>query len=335
MTFLWPSMLWFLLAIPALVAFYVWIARRRKQFAVRYGNFGLVQTAAGQAPRWRRHVPATLFLAGIFVLIIAIARPQVTLRLPTIEGIVILAFDTSGSMAADDIDPSRLEAARMVAHDFVERQPKSVQIGVVAFSDGGFSIQAPTNDAEAIFASLDQLAPQRSTSLASAIIASLDVIAKVTGQMPEESDEFSPELIPTPTEAPPGQYSPAAIVLISDGENTMNANPLLAAQEAARRGVRIHTIGIGSPGGAILEIDGFNIHTQLDEEMLQQISEMTGGVYYSAATRDDLRAIYEKIDPHLVIKRQEIEITSIFAGISGLILLAGSFLSLLWFNRVL
>jgi Ca-activated chloride channel family protein len=335
LTFLWPGMFWFLLAIPLLVALYIWIGRRRKQYALRYANFGLVQTTSGRGPGWRRHLPATLFLIAIVILVVTLARPQMTLRLPSVQGIVILAFDTSGSMAADDVSPSRLEAAKTVAHDFVARQPKTVQIGVVAFSDSGFSIQAPTNDAEAIFTTLNRLTPQRSTSLATAISVSLDMIAKVTGQIPENSTDFSPELIPTPTEAPPGQYSPAVIVLISDGENTTNSNPLLAAQEAARRGVRIHTIGIGSPGGANLNIDGVNIHTQIDEAMLQQISEMTGGVYYNAATEDDLRAIYEKIDPQLVVKRQKTEITSILAGLSSLVLLSGGFLSLLWFNRVL
>jgi Ca-activated chloride channel family protein len=122
--------------------------------------------------------------------------------------------------------------------------------------------------------------------------------------------------------------------LITDGENTTNSDPLAAAQEAARRGVRIHTIGIGSPEGSNLVIDGFNIHTQLDEDMLKQISSLTGGVYYNAATEEDLRAIYQKIDPQLVIKKEDTEITSLVAGASLLVLVAGGMLSLFWFGRV-
>jgi Ca-activated chloride channel family protein len=328
-------MLWVLLTIPLLVGFYIWNQRQRKQLAIRYGHFGLVQTAAGHGPGVRRHIPAILFLLGITILIVALARPHMTLSLPAIEGIVILAFDTSGSMAADDVIPTRLEVAKTVAQDFVARQPTTVQIGVVAFSDSGFSIQTPTNDTEAIITALGQLTPQRSTSLSTAIAVSLDVIAKLTGQAPEDSEDFSPELIPTIPAASPGEYVPGVIVLISDGENTTNADPLLAAQEAARRGVRIHTIGIGSPTGAVLEVEGFSVHTQLDEAMLQQIAEMTDGVYYNAATEEDLRAIYEKIDPQLMIKSQKTEITAIIAGISIVIFLIGGFLSLLWFNRVL
>jgi Ca-activated chloride channel homolog len=337
MTFLWPAMLWCLLTVPLLAVLYVRTQQRHRQFAIRYGNFGLVQQAArgaGRSAGVRRHIPAILFLVGTVILTIALARPQMVLSLPKVEGIVILAFDTSGSMAADDMNPTRMEAAKEVAHDFVARQPSTMQIGVVAFSDSGFSVQPPTNDAESIFAALDRLEPQRSTSLGTGILVSLDTIAKLTGQAPEDSGDIPPELLPTPTPVPPGTYSPAVIVLITDGENTANPDPLIAAEEAARRGVRIHTIGIGSPNGTTLEVEGFNIHTQLDEPMLQQISEMTGGVYYNAATEDDLRAIYEEIDPQFIIKREKMEITSLLAGISFLVLLAGGLLSLFWFGRV-
>jgi len=337
MTFLWPGMLWSLLAIPLLVVLYIFILRRRRRLVARSGNFGLLQQAAQGMRRragLRRHIPAAIFLIGIAILLFALARPQMALSLPKREGIVILAFDTSGSMAATDMSPTRMEAAKKVAHDFVARQPSSVQIGVVAFSDTGFSVQPPTNDAQAIYAALNRLKPERSTSLATGITVSLDTIAKLTGQAPEDSGDFPPQLLPTPTAAPPGTYSQAEIVLISDGENTTNPDPLAAAQEAARRGVRIYTIGIGSPNGADLVVEGFKIHTQLDEAMLQQISQMTDGQYYNAATEDDLRAIYQKIEPQFITKREKTEITSLLAGGSILVLLSGGLLSLLWFGRV-
>lgn len=337
MTFLWPVMFLLLLAVPLMVVLYIRTLRRRSRWIASYGNFGLDQQGAKTTRRdtgARRHIPAFLFLMGFIILIFALARPQMVISLPKMEGIVILAFDTSGSMAAEDMSPNRMEAAKKVTRDFVMRQPSTVQVGVVAFSDSGFSVQPPTNDAESIFAALDRLEPQRSTSLGTGILVSLDTIAKLTGQAPEDSGDIPPELLPTPTPVPPGTYSPAVIVLITDGENTANPDPLIAAEEAARRGVRIHTIGIGSPNGTTLEVEGFNIHTQLDEPMLQQISEMTGGVYYNAATEDDLRAIYEEIDPQFIIKREKMEITSLLAGISFLVLLAGGLLSLFWFGRV-
>jgi Ca-activated chloride channel family protein len=336
MTFLWPAMLWLLLTLPLLVALYLRIQRRRRQFAVRYGDFGLLKQAAagqGRGPGIRRHIPAILFLLGIGILLFALARPQMTLSLPKREGIVVLAFDTSGSMAAEDVEPSRLEAAKSVAREFVARQPSVVQVGVVAFSDSGFSVQPPTGDDEAILAALDRLEPQRSTSLANGILVALDTIDKLTLQTPEDSEDFAPELLPTRAPVPPGTYSPASIVIISDGENTTNPDPLEAAAEAARRGVRIHAIGIGSPGGATLEIEGFLIHTQLDEAMLREIAAVTGGTYYNAASADDLRAIYEQIEPQVVVRQEKTEITALLAGMSILVLLTGGFLSLFWFGR--
>jgi Ca-activated chloride channel family protein len=139
---------------------------------------------------------------------------------------------------------------------------------------------------------------------------------------------------PTPTPVPEGTYTPAVIVLLSDGENTVSPDPLVAAQAAADRGVRIYTVGIGSAAGATLHINGFIIHSQLDEAMLQQISLLTDGAYYSAENEQDLRTIYDNLDPQLVMKPEKMEVTSIFAGASILVLLIGGAFSLLWFSRL-
>jgi Ca-activated chloride channel family protein len=129
-------------------------------------------------------------------------------------------------------------------------------------------------------------------------------------------------------------YAPAVIVLLTDGENNEDPDPLAAAQAAADRGVRIHTVGIGSAAGTTLNIDGFVVHTQLNETLLQQISELTGGTYYNAENEEDLQAIYENLDLQLVIKPEKMEVTSIFAGASILVLLTGGAFSLLWFSRL-
>src|ERR687884_774828 len=162
MSFIWPAMLVFLLLLPL--------------FLVLYASLGLVQGAAGRGPGARRHIPPALFLAGLTILLIALARPQTIVSLPRVEGTVILAFDVSGSMAADDLKPSRMEAAKAAARDFVQRQPATVQIGVVAFSDGGLAVQAPTNDQAAILAAINRLAPQRGTSLGQGILMALNTI---------------------------------------------------------------------------------------------------------------------------------------------------------------
>jgi Ca-activated chloride channel family protein len=334
MSFIWPSMLIFLVLVPLFVLLYTRIQRRRQRLAASYGSLGVAQQAANRQAGSRRHLPPLFFLAGLTLLLLALARPQMVLSLPRIEGTVILAFDVSGSMAADDLQPTRMEAAKTAAQDFVLNQPTSVLIGVVAFSDSGFTVQKPTNDQAEILATINRLAPERGTSLANGIYTSLSTIATETEPPPNLYSNLTPQPTPSPTPVPQGFYSPSAIVLLTDGENNVNPDPLEAAQAAADRGVRIYTVGIGSPEGATLEIEGFSVHTQLNEPLLQQISALTGGTYYNAQTEQDLQSSYENLDPQLVIKPEKMEVTATFAGASLLIFLIGGTFSLLWFRRL-
>lgn len=329
MTFIWPSMLISLLLVPLLVALYWRMQARRRLLAERYGTLGLVQ-GAGRPLGRRRHLPSLLLLLGLTLLLLALARPQAVVGLPRLEGTVILAFDVSGSMAADDLQPSRMEAAKVAALAFVERQPPTVQIGVVSFSDSGFAVQPPTDDQDAIFAAIRRLRPERGTSLAHGIFASLNTIFDEAGTVAD------PEAAPTPapTRLPSATPQSAVIVLLTDGENTAPPDPFEAAQAAADRGVPIYPIGIGSAEGSILQIEGFTVLSRLDEETLQLIAELTGGVYHNAANEEDLRTIYETLSPQLVVRSQEMEVTSIFAGASILLLAVGGIFSLLWFSRL-
>lgn len=334
MSFIWPAMLWVLLAIPLLVLLYLLLQQRRRQFARQHGSFGLTQGSDGRPAR-RHHLPAILFLIGIFVLLLSLGRPQMVMSLPKVEGIVILAFDVSGSMSATDFDPTRMEAAKAVGREFVMRQPSTVQVGIVSFSDNGFSVQLPTNDRDAILASIDRLKPERGTSIANGIVISLNTIANVTGDEPVigmDNDSQAPEgFPPAPVSA---MNDSAVIVLLTDGENNMEPDPLRAAELAAERGIRIHTVGVGSSAGMTLEVNGFTVFTQLDEGTLKQISEITDGTYYNAQTQEDLQTIYENIDPQLVIEAEKIEVTAVLAGISIIILLMAGMISLLWFSHV-
>jgi hypothetical protein len=243
MSFIWPTMLLLLLLIPLCVGLYVMLQQRRRRLAASYGALGLVQEATGRPLGWRRHIPPALFLAGLVLLMFALARPQAVVNLPRIEGTIILAFDVSGSMAADDLKPTRMEAAKAAAWDFVQRQPSSVQIGVVAFSDGGFAVQAPTNDQEAILATINRLTPQRGTSLGQGILASLNTIAAGAEQAPPLDSNLTPTPPATPTPVPYGTYTPAVIVLLTDGENNERqrggnnpARQWLHRSHSARRG---------------------------------------------------------------------------------------------------
>ncbi len=332
MTFIWPLALYSLVLIPVFVLGYLLLQRRRRRIIAQYRDIGLVQSESGQRVGFRRHIPAMFLLAGLSVLLVASARPEKELSLPRIQGTVILAFDVSGSMAATDIQPTRMDAAKNAARAFVDQQPPDVQIGVVAFSDSGFSVQPATNDKDSVLTSIGRLRPERGTSVANGILVSLKAIAAAAD---EGTHYYSP---PTqgqaPTPVPPGQFQSAAIVLLTDGENNMQPDPAAAAQVAASQGVRIYTVGLGSPEGTMLHINGFTVHTQLDEAALQQIAKTTGGTYYNATSAQDLYRIYTNLDPQLVVKPEKTEITAIVAGISAVLLLIGGLLSLLWFSHL-
>lgn len=336
MTFIWPFMLVFLVAVPLTVVFYIRFQRRRRKIIAAYGSLGSAGAARKDGPGLRRHIPPVFFLASLSILMVALARPQATVSLPKIEGTVILAFDVSGSMAATDISPTRLDAAKAAVEQFVQSQPPDVQIGVAAFSDSGFSMQAPTNDQAAVIAAIGRLTPQHGTSLANGITASLNAIAAALSpdSGPLLYSNLTPQPTPSPTPVPQGTYTSAVIILLTDGENNENPDPIAAAQAAAARGIRIDTVGIGSPEGTTLHINGYTVFTQLDEATLQQISQITGGTYYNAQSAQDLQKIYSNLNTQLIIKPQKIEITSLFAGAGILVLLIGGLFSFLWFNRL-
>jgi Ca-activated chloride channel family protein len=250
--------------------------------------------------------------------------------LPRVEGTVILVFDVSGSMAATDLTPTRMEAAKAAARNFVQKQPISIQIGVVAFSDSGLSVQGPTNDRK--LSCCDQ-SPFAGTSLGNGILFLNTSLHGGCGTSPKLLQIHTGAHLYANAHAP-GRYSSAVIVMLTDGENNEDPDPLTAAQVAADRGVRIYTVGIGSPEGANLEVDGFTIHTQLNEELLTQISQITGANYYNAGSEQDLANVYDNIAAQLVIKPEKMEITAILTGVGFLVLLIGGLFSLFWLNRL-
>jgi Ca-activated chloride channel family protein len=335
MSFIWPTLLLTLFSVPLLVLLYLQIQGRRRRFAARYGSLGLVHDAMGSGIGFRRHIPATIFLTGITILIFSLARPQATISVPKVGGTVILTFDVSGSMVANDFQPTRMEAAKAAANQFVENQPTGVAIGVVVFSDGGISVQPPTHDRAETLASIARLVPRRGTSIGNGILVALNTIAVDAGDPPIlNSGGTSDSETIEPVQAPQGWYPSAAIVLLTDGENNQEPDPAMVADLAADLGVRVYTVGIGSPEGAIIEVEGFSVHTRLDEQMLQYIAQTSGGSYYNAGNEEQLRKIYDDLEPKLSVKSEEIEMTSIFAGLGMIVFLIGGLLSLLWFGHV-
>jgi Ca-activated chloride channel family protein len=326
-------MLWLLLLIPALVVIYILAQRRRQRYALRYASLSLVKEAMGRAPGWRRHIPPALFLLSLTVMLVALARPASVVTLPAQEGTVILTMDVSGSMRADDLKPSRLDAAKSAAKAFVEKQPPGVKVGVVSFSDNAFLVQAPTSDKDAVIAAINRLTTLRGTAIGSALLTSLDAIFEDADLEGGEPLTFTTPT-PTPTPLPAGVYEPAIIVLLTDGESNRGPRPLEVVDRVIARGVRVYTVGVGSLEGTVLRTQGRAIRVRLDEVTLKRVAEATDGVYYNAANEQDLHAIYENLSTHLVFRKQQTEITAMFTGLAVVLsLLAGS-LSLLWFNRL-
>ncbi len=322
MSFTWPWVLVSLAALPLCVYAYVRLQQRRGRDAASLGTLGVVEGAAALAGR-RRHVPPIIFLVGVTLLAVASARPHLSLPLPRMEGTVVLAFDVSSSMAADDVDPTRMDAAKAAAKEIVDRRPAGAKIGVVAFGESGLIVQPPTDDDDALDATIDRLVPQSGTSLGRGILTALNLVGEL------RPGEAAPD-----GTAPRGAFAPAVVVLLTDGENTDPPDPLEAAQTAIDRGVRVHTVGLGTAEGAVIEVDGFNLFTQLNEPVLEEIALQTEGVYFRVEDLGDLASVYEELETEFVVESREVEVTSAFGGVSALLLLVGGALSLFWFGRV-
>ena len=327
MSFIWPWVLLSLLALPVCVFVYLHLQRARNVSASRLGALGVARRGAVALPGWKRHVPPVILLIGVALLALASARPQVALPLPRMEGTVILAMDVSSSMAADDVEPTRMEAAKMVAKSLVAQRPGSVITGVVAFGEGGLIVQPPTSDDEALYATIDRLVPQSGTSLGQGLLTALNLA------LPEQAPGSEESAVADGT-APRGAFAPAIIIMVTDGENTDPPDPMEIAQTAIERGVRVHTVGIGTQQGAVIEVEGFNLFTQLNEPVLRGIALVTEGDYYRLEDMNDIPSVYEELETEFVVESREVEATSVVGGVSALLLLASCALSLFWFGRV-
>jgi Ca-activated chloride channel family protein len=329
MSFIWPSMLLALFAVPLLVYGYLLLLRRRANLQADLGTMGVAQTRSGRALGWKRHVPPVLFLLGITLLIFGLARPQATLDLPRKQGTVILTFDTSNSMKAKDLKPNRLTAAKHAARTFVEAQPSSIKIGVVAFSNSGFIVQQPTHTKQDVLDAITRIGTRGGTSIGQAIVTSLNAIA---GKPISIDQKALQDGQPQPRVRFLGS---AVVILLTDGENTSRLDPLAVAPVAAQAGVRIYPIGLGSANGAVVDVDGFRVATTLDAELLRGIAQRSGGKYFRAQDAASLDQIYRNIDLQLTVNGRKTEITALVAGSGLFLFLAGAALSLRWYGRVL
>lgn len=334
-----PAAFLFLLLIPIIAGLYVWMQTQRRKYAVRYASVSLLRQAVGAGPGVRRHVPAALYLCALAAMIVALARPEGTVENAFSTGTVILAIDVSGSMWAEDVAPNRMEATKDAAKQFVEKQPKGIEIGIVSFSDFGILTQEPTRDKGDVTRAIERLSPKTGTNIGGGLQAALDAIYASSDQERPGAQSQSPfapgQPSPTPA-ATAGEIDlpPASIVLVSDGQSNTGPPPLRVAEEAVAAGIKVYTIGIGTPQGTTLRIQGRSVFTRLDEESLRGVAEMTGGKYLSAQDEDELAQVYEELATETESEPEERDLTYYLTGV-GLIfsLLAGGF-SLAWFNRL-
>jgi Ca-activated chloride channel family protein len=362
MSFALPYALLVLLAIPVLVAAYLWQLRRRRRNAVRFSNVALIRAALPRQRMWRRHVPLALVIGSLALLGLAAGRPQVRAEVPVSSSAVILAVDVSGSMCATDVDPNRLAAAQEAVRQFIDKQDDRTRIGLVVFSGFAQVAVAPTTDKRELLNAVDGLTTGRGTTIGAAILKSIDAISEINPSVaPADSGDGTGEGPDAGTPAPDTPPAPAPdaaktvpeiVVLLTDGANTRGVTPEDAAVQAAERGVRVFPIGFGTteptqmvctsdqlggglfdgpPGGfgGGLGPGGRNFLV-VDEEALQTVARTTGGEYFKASDADQLQGVLNDLPKHVDVQERDVEVSVAFAGLAALMLLLGLWLAGRW-----
>ena len=358
MTFAQPFMLIALLGVPLAVLGYLYVQRRRSRYVVRFTNVDLLANLVPKTPAWRRHVPPALYVAAMAALVIALARPSAMVAVPREDATIILAMDTSGSMMATDVAPSRLASAKEAAATFVDQLPPTFQVGLLTFSTAAQVAVRPTTDRAEIHAALDSLVADGGTALGDAIGTSTDLAREVidtaaaggssgTSPVPSVDPNASgaPPASPAPSASPSaapstkdGERPLVATVLLSDGSNsTGNLEPDAAAREAASIRMPVYTIALGTADGVVTVHDEFGMpHTvevPPDTDTLAAIAETTGARSFQAPTAGDLQQIYESLGSRVGTREEPQEVTQWFAAAGLALMVGGAALAAHWFNR--
>lgn len=346
LNFMWPQMLWLLLALPLLVALYVWLLRRRKKLVLRFASLSIVKEALGPGRNLRRHIPPLLLLLAITLLLVAAARPFAVVSLPMTQETIMLAMDVSGSMRATDVQPNRLVAAQNAAKAFLAQLPRQVKVGIVAFAGSAQVVQVPTVNREDLVSAIDRFQMQRGTAIGNGIVMSLatifpdagiDLNAMAGGRQRQQGVAIDQAATPEPkafVPVAPGSYSSAAIILLTDGQRTTGVDSLEAAKLAADRGVRVYTVGIGTVNGETIGFEGWSMRVKLDEDTLKKIALQTQAEYFYAGNAETLKKVYETLSARLTLEKKETEISGLLALAAALLVIGSAGLSILWFNRI-
>jgi Ca-activated chloride channel family protein len=317
-SFQWPFALLLLLVVPAIAGVYLMIDHGRRSQIERFGNPALLTGMLPARPNARRHLPIAILLAGLAALIFGVARPHAKLSVPREEATIMLALDTSLSMSATDVKPSRLKAAISSINAFIDRTPSKYRVGIVSFSDRAQLILPPTADREAAHAALREIRLGRGTAIGGAIARSLAAVRPKGKQA--------------------GDAIPATIVLLSDGAQTGGGPPPAAAAAAsAKAGVPVSTVALGT-GDAVVEVPiGGGLKERVvvapDLKGLSATAKAGAGTFYEAADAVRLEKVYRELGSRIGHHREDREVTAAFAGLGGVLALAASVLSMLWYRR--
>jgi Ca-activated chloride channel family protein len=273
-------------------------------------------------------------LLAVAAMVFGIARPQLALALPQDSGTVMLAFDVSGSMQATDVAPTRMEAAKTAAREFVSQQPNWVQIGVVAFNQSAALLQAPTQDRTLVLRAIDRLTANGGTNIGDGLQESLDAMQGSTNA-PAATATAGVRNQPTATAQPsPARPVAGTVILLSDGKSNTGPSALDVARTAADEGVKVNTVGVGTAAGSILRIQGQTVRADLDETTLRGVADTTGGRYFSAQDASQLSQVYHSLAHQRQTETKKVDLTVFAIGAALALTLAGAAFSLLWFNRL-
>lgn len=317
MHFLSPAWLVLLLGVAALAAVYVWFQLRRPSQAVRFSNLDLLASVAPSGPRWRKHVVAGVFGAAMVLLVVALAQPAREVQVPVEEATIVLAIDVSLSMEADDVEPTRIEAARVAAAQFVETVPEQLNVGLVSFSGTTAIEVAPTTDREAVVDAILDLELDEGTAIGDGIAASVRAI----GDVATDEDGATP---------------PGAVVLISDGDNQLGRPLSAAISEAQEAGVPVSTIAYGTATATIEDpLTGGLIPVPVNEQALRTVADETGGTSFDAESAEELDAVYANIGSQIGYDTEDRDISRWFLGAGLITCLVCAGLSLAWSSRIL